>query len=154
MMELENLLLLEAVQAKLDLDSVDAIISTTGNLLVAAGTVKERYIQGMKNTLKILGPYFVIAPGIALLHARPEDGVIRSSLALVTLKIPIPFGHSTNDPVDIVFALAAVDKTSHIEALSELASCLSDAHFLHVLRTSEDTPSLKHSINLYITERK
>ncbi len=153
-MKLDTLLLPEAIQAKLDLDSVDVIISTTGNLLVAAGTVEERYIQGMKNTLKMLGPYFVIAPGIALLHARPEDGVIRSSLALVTLKTPVPFGHSTNDPVDIVFALAASDKTSHIEALSELASCLSDALFLNVLRTSEDSPSLKHSINHYFEERK
>lgn len=153
-MKLDRLLLLEAVQAKLDLDSVDVIISTTGNLLVAAGTVEERYIQGMKNTLKMLGPYFVIAPGIALLHARPEDGVLKSSLALVTLKTPVPFGHSTNDPVDIVFALAASDKTSHIEALSELASCLSDALFLNVLRDSEDTPSLRHSINHYFEERK
>ncbi|HAF62156.1 MAG TPA: PTS maltose transporter subunit IIBC [Anaerolineaceae bacterium] len=153
-MKLDELLIPDAIQAKLDLSTIDQTIQKAGELLVAAGAVEQRYIQGMKNTLKMVGPYFVIAPGIALLHARPEDGVIKSSLALVTLKRPIPFGHSTNDPVDLVFALAATDKNSHVEALAELAGYLSEEEFLQLLRGSGDTSSLKESIHFYIGKRK
>ena len=53
--------------------------------MVKNGTIEERYIDGMIETVKNLGPYIVIAPGVALPHARPEDGVIEPSMSLVTL---------------------------------------------------------------------
>jgi PTS system ascorbate-specific IIA component len=32
-----------------------------------------------------------LAPGIALLHARPEDGVKQACLSLITLQYPVKF---------------------------------------------------------------
>ncbi len=43
--------------------------------------------------------HIVIAPGIALPHARPEDGVIDSTVAVVRLAEPVNFGNEDNDPV-------------------------------------------------------
>jgi PTS system ascorbate-specific IIA component len=59
----------------------------------------------MRRVLQELGPYAVIAPGIALLHARPDDGVLAPCLALITLSRAVEFGSEQNDPVDLVFAL-------------------------------------------------
>ena len=72
------------------------------------------------------GPYIVVAPGIALPHARPEDGVIEASIAIVRLKTPVNFGNEDNDPVYFVVALAAVDQEQHIDGLRQLALVLGD----------------------------
>ncbi len=67
------------------------------------------------------GPYFVIAPGLAMPHGRPEEGVKKTGFALVTLKKPLIFNHEDNDPVDILITMAAVDATTH----RKWASCRS-----------------------------
>ena len=61
------------------------------------------------------GPYFVIAPGLAMPHGRPEEGVKKTGFALVTLKKPLEFNHEDNDPVDILITMAAVDANTHRE---------------------------------------
>jgi len=153
-MHLDQLLIRKAIQAKLDLRTRDEVIEKSGELLVAAGAIEPRYTAAMKRVVDELGPYCVIAPGIALLHARPDDGVKRTCLALITLKTPLAFGHSSNDPVDLAFALGATDKQSHISALAELAGFLSDDKFLRILRESEDSAVLQESIFDVLHNRK
>ncbi len=151
---LEELLIKEAIKAKLELHSRDEVIEKSGELLVAAKAIQTEYIKAMKRTMDELGPYCVISPGFALLHARPEDGVNRSCLSLITLKEPIAFGHSSNDPVDLVFTLGAVDKQSHINALAELAGYLANSDFLQILRECDDSETLVNSIFSYIKKGK
>jgi len=119
--------------------AVDAV----GQLLLAAGKITAAYIPAMKRVLKEMGPYAVIAPGIVLLHARPEDGVVEPCLGLVTLQQGVAFGHPANDPVDLVFALGAVDKQAHIAALGALAEKLGDAEFLRHVRSAGTDAELK-----------
>jgi mannitol/fructose-specific phosphotransferase system IIA component (Ntr-type) len=96
----------------------------------------------MINVIREIGPYVVIAPGIALLHARPEDGVIKTCFGITTLKDPVAFGHSQNDPVDLVLVLGAVDKTSHIQALQQIATFLGYPANLEKLREAQDDDEL------------
>jgi DNA-binding GntR family transcriptional regulator/mannitol/fructose-specific phosphotransferase system IIA component (Ntr-type) len=103
----------------------DAILRA-GQLLATTGVAEERYGQAMVNTARQLGPYFVVSPGIAVAHALPSDGVITPALALVTLRPPVPFGHTENDPVRLLIAIAAVDANQHVEALKDVAEVLSD----------------------------
>jgi mannitol/fructose-specific phosphotransferase system IIA component (Ntr-type) len=105
----------------------------------------------MKRTIKELGPYCVIAPGIAMPHARPQDGVRQTGFALITLDGPVEFGNVDNDPVDIVIGFGAVNKTSHILALKEIATYLGDEAFVQRIRSSRTTSEL---INLISTQRK
>ncbi|MFW5895059.1 MAG: PTS sugar transporter subunit IIA [Bacillota bacterium] len=106
-------------------DRVEAI-RLSGDLLVRNNLAKEAYSEGMIATLKEHGPYFVIAPGIAMPHARPEDGALEMGVSIVTLKEPVVFGHSSNDPVEIVIGLCAVDHEQHLELLSKVVDLLSD----------------------------
>ena len=78
--------------------------------------------------------YIVIAPGIALPHARPEDGVKKICLSLLTLQKPVHFGHPHNDPVDLVIALGMIDNKSHVEALASLSEILMDKKKLNIIR--------------------
>ncbi|MGC6389142.1 PTS ascorbate transporter subunit IIA [Ewingella sp. S1.OA.A_B6] len=85
------------------------------DLLVDAGVVESRYYQAILDGVERFGPYFVIAPGLAMPHGRPEEGVLKTGFALVTLKKPLVFNHEDNDPVDILITLAAVDANAHQE---------------------------------------
>jgi PTS system ascorbate-specific IIA component len=93
---------------------------------VQEGKVEQGYVEEMVKAFHELGAYFVIAPGIALPHARPDQSVKEVCLSLVRLKQPVVFGHPKNDPVQLVCAIAGVDKKAHIQMLRALASILSD----------------------------
>ena len=110
----------------------EAAIRASGQLLVESGRVTADYIEQMVAAVEEFGPYIVIAPGIALAHARPSESVLATGLSLAVLASPVEFG-SHNDPVNLVFGLAAVDHDSHLTVLAELAERLSDEHFVNKL---------------------
>lgn len=114
----------------------EAVIAA-GRLLVDTAVVEPGYIDAMIRIAEELGPYIVIAPRIALPHARPEDGAITTGLSLVKLSTPVAFGHQDHDPVFLVFGLAAVDKKLHIGALQTLAEMLSTESLLEELMKAE-----------------
>lgn len=137
----------DLIKARVDVDKWDESIIEAGNLLLKNGYVKEAYITAMINMVKDLGPYIVIAPGIALAHARPEDGVVKTGLSMITLKKPVNFGNKANDPVDIVFALGAEDSNNHLDLLGELSAFLSDNENLEVIRNSTCEKEIFDCIN-------
>ena len=104
--------------------------------------MEERFADAMIRVAKEFGPYIVVAPGIALPHARPEDGVIKATIAILRLKTPVNFGNKDNDPVYLVVALAAVDHEQHIEGLRELASVLGDDANIQRIKASKTSQEL------------
>src|SRR2546427_7482074 len=101
-------------------------VRASGDALVAGGITTPAYTDQMIAIVEQLGPYIVIAPGIALAHARPSDAVLQPGLSWVTLAQPVRFGHKDNDPVTLVVGLAAPDSSSHVQALATLAGLLDD----------------------------
>lgn len=101
-------------------------IRISGAGLVAGGATTSDYTDQMIAAVEEHGPYIVIAPGIALAHARPSAAVLHGGLSWLSLETPIEFGHPSNDPVRLVIALAAVDHSAHIDVLKALAGVLSD----------------------------
>ena len=101
--------------------------------LVESSRTTSAYTNEMIQAFEELGPYMVIAPGIALAHGRPSESVLATGLSLVTLSSPVVFGSTANDPVSLVIGLAAVDHDSHIDlmaALSELLMSEDTVNFL------------------------
>ncbi len=113
-------------------------VSITGNLLVQNGVCEPRYIDAMIEAVEKLGPYMVLAPGIALAHARPEDGVIQIGLCIVTLAKPVNFGSPENDPVKLVIGFGGVDHESHLQLLQELAMFLMEDENQLLLKNAKD----------------
>ena len=111
-------------------------IRAVGKLLVEDGAVEERFVDAMIRVAIEFGPYIVVAPGISLPHARPEDGVINASIAIARLETPVNFGNEDNDPVYLVVALAAVDNKQHIEGLQQLALVLGDEEKIKAIKTA------------------
>ena len=118
-------------------------IELAGDLLVASGRVTPEYTTAMVEVLDTHGPYFVIAPGIALAHAKPAESVLATGLSLVTLAEPIVFGNQANDPVKLVFGLCAVNHESHIQMLGELSTLLSNNESVNILLNAGDTEQIR-----------
>lgn len=108
-----------------------------GQLLVDKGIVEPRYIEATLKAIEDFGMYIVVAPGIALFHSRPEDGVNAVGLSLVTLTDGVNFGVEDKDPVKLAFALAAVDNDAHLGLLSGLSTVLQDQKLVNELTDAE-----------------
>ncbi|MGX4670055.1 BglG family transcription antiterminator [Cerasibacillus sp. JNUCC 74] len=124
-----NPVLIEVLNEKLimtqaELKDRDSAVRCSGEILLKNNLIEQTYIQAMIDNVHENGTYIVIAPGIAMPHARPEYGAKDIGFSIVTLKEPIEFGHRTNDPVKIVIGFCAIDHETHLTALSELVGVL------------------------------
>jgi mannitol/fructose-specific phosphotransferase system IIA component (Ntr-type) len=117
-------------------------VHVCGRLFHEDGATEKRFSDAMIRVAIEFGPYIVVAPGIALPHARPEDGVIKASMSAIKLSTPVDFGNAGNDPVWLVVALAAIDDRQHIQGLSELASVLSDNRNIERLKACQTPQEL------------
>ncbi|CAB4620619.1 MAG: PTS sugar transporter subunit IIA [Actinobacteria bacterium] len=118
-------------------------IELAGELLVSSGRVTPEYTAEMVDVLESHGPYFVLAPGIAIAHSKPSDAVISTGLSLLTLAEPIPFGNTANDPVRLVLGMSAIDHNTHIEMLAELSALLGDVRTVNSLLNATDTEQIR-----------
>lgn len=109
-------------------------VEVSGKLLVASGAAEESYVTAMVRIVEELGAYAVIAPGVALPHARPEDGALGLGLSLAALAEPVEFGSPEKDPVSLVFGLAASESDAQVELLGQLADFIEDEQSLRELR--------------------
>lgn len=117
----------EAVALGVDVADWRAAVREAGAVLAAAGFTAPAYADEMIRMIEEHGPYVVIAPGLALAHARPGPTVLRDGIAVVTLANPVPFGHPYNDPVSVVVALAVVSSEAQIALVAELANVFNDS---------------------------
>ncbi|PLR75761.1 PTS sugar transporter subunit IIA [Bacillus sp. V3-13] len=130
------------ISLDVEADSAEAAIRKAGALLVEENIVEESYVDAMVKGFQDVGPYIVLAPSIAIPHARPEHGVLQQNVSLVRLKNPVEFGHPTNDPVQLVCAISGTDSTSHIGMLQSLASVLGDKAKLEIILNSHNITSV------------
>ena len=118
--------------------------------LVGGGCIDESYVQAMIDSVHELGPYIVIAPGLALGHARPSAAVHRPCLAIATLDAPVEFESKQNDPVDIVVVLASTSNDAHLALLQKVVKFLGSKESFDALRkarTPEDAQAIVDFVN-------
>lgn len=132
---LEDVLAPELIQLDVEVENWQEAIRKAGQLLIDHHHVESRYVDAMVHMVEENGPYIVIDKGVAMPHARPEDGVKSLGLSLLRLKNPVKFGHEENDPVQLVICLSSVDAEMHLNALRQLARILSDHENKEILLT-------------------
>ena len=111
--------------------------------LINEKIIEPRYVTAMIDSVKEYGPYIVIGKYIALAHARPEDGVNSLGISVATIKEPIAFGNEENDPVKIIFCLAAVDSYSHLNIMKSLIELINDEEKVDRLSGETDIERFK-----------
>lgn len=93
------------------------------DMLVASGAVEPRYYENIVSKIKELGPYIILAPGLAMPHARPEEGVIKTAFGLVTLTEPVELN---GESVSVLVTLAGSDSDTHMEGIMEITQVFDD----------------------------
>ncbi|MBS4750253.1 BglG family transcription antiterminator [Carnobacteriaceae bacterium zg-ZUI78] len=104
--------------------------------LLEHGYIQSAYIDDMIASIQTLGPYIVLAPKVAVPHAKP-DNVYKLGISLLQLKEAVDFNLSEENDEDkkvhLIFVLAAVDSILHLKALQQLASILDDENAIELM---------------------
>ncbi|MBO0446393.1 BglG family transcription antiterminator [Enterococcus ureilyticus] len=104
----------------------ECAIQSVARPLLKDKSIEESYVKAMIASVKEFGPYIVIGKHLALAHARPDDGVNKLGISVATMAEPVVFGNEENDPVSIIFCLAAVDSFSHLNIMKSLIELIND----------------------------
>lgn len=95
--------------------------------------INQNYVEAMINKVKDYGPFIHIGKGVALPHARPEDGVNELGMSMLKVDKPVLLSDDENHPIQIFICLAAIDNEMHLKALASLTKILSNKEKLETL---------------------
>ncbi|SES30476.1 PTS sugar transporter subunit IIA [Salisediminibacterium halotolerans] len=120
--------------------------------LLQQGNIAESYIDAMVENIRTLGPYILIAPNVALPHARPEMGVSEAGIALTVFNedVAFPAGHDNKTQTARIFiCLAAVDSDSHLSLLQGISQWIDNSELLNRLLEASSKDEVEDLINQY-----
>ena len=149
---LQDLLSEENVSFHYPAETWEDVIRHGGQLMVDAGFTDPTYTEAMIDVVRDMGPYIVLAPGLAMPHARPEMGAKQVGTALVTLEKPIDFGSPENDPVSVAVFLCAPNKEEHIQLLTDIATLFEDEEFLDAAVNFESIEDVEAFLSEHLDE--
>ncbi|ALX47794.1 BglG family transcription antiterminator [Lentibacillus amyloliquefaciens] len=135
------------IQVKVHVNTWEEAISEAAQPLVDQGYVTADYVESMIQNVKRTGPYIVISDYIALPHATPNDGVVKTGMSMLLLN------HDVNlmeKPVRMLIVLASVDNERHLKALSQLTKMFSDKSVKDEVMASTDKDELISRIQQHL----
>lgn len=123
--------------------------------LIESGAITEEYYHAIIESTEEFGPYYILMPGMAMPHARPEAGVKRDSFSLITLTEPVTF--SDGKEVSVLLALAATSSEIHTSvaipqiialfelenSIQRLVDCKTPEDVLAMVEESKNSPYLE-----------
>lgn len=115
----ENVRILEGAA-----DWKDAIRKST-QLLEKDNFVTAEYKEAIIGNVENLGPYIVIAPHVAMPHARPEQGALKTQIAVTLFRKEVTFNRA-DAKANLFITLAAADVDSHLQILMKISELLQD----------------------------
>ncbi|NHM30679.1 PTS sugar transporter subunit IIA [Neobacillus terrae] len=146
---LNQLLTLDTIQIRQDVRDWKEAIQIAAVPLLKKGSIQPEYIDAMIENVQDYGPYIVLAPKIALAHARPEQGVKELGMSLLCLKESVAFSQESRHDANLIFVLAAADSETHLNTLSQLAGLLSNEEAIQSIMEADSTLQIMKVINQY-----
>lgn len=101
-------------------------VQKAGAPLIKNHAITEIYVKEVIENIEKNGAYIVLKEGFALPHARTSEAVHRVSMSLMVTKERVYFSDEEKQWANVIVMLAATDPNSHLNALSELVSLISD----------------------------
>lgn len=147
---INNYLSIDDLNLQSQCNDWEEMIRATGDMMFDLGYISRSYIDAMVSAKEKYGAYMVVAPHVALLHARPEDGVKKTGVVILTSEKDIIFG-SEYDPVRIGIGFAAVNPNDHIEILQDLACLIQNEEAIDGLvyfKAGEESELMKFLLSL------
>ncbi|HEW9532743.1 TPA: PTS sugar transporter subunit IIA [Streptococcus pneumoniae] len=119
--------------------------------LIESGAILPEYYDAIIESTEEYGPYYILMPGMAMPHARPEAGVQSDAFSLITLVF------SDGKEVSVLLALAATSSKIHTsvaipqiialfeleDSIARLQACQTKEDVLAMIEESKDSPYLE-----------
>ena len=138
---LEYLVKNDSIKVKQKAETWEDAVRITFRPLLEKGVIEEEYIDSVIERTHELGPYYILAPGLAMPHDRPESGVVRDSFSFITLEKPVIF--PDGQEVDILIGLAATSSDIHNEeAIPQIVMLFDDEAAFEKIRKAESTDEI------------
>ena len=122
-------MLKELIRNKIDIvksvSNWEEAIRKGAQLLLDNKCIEPRYVDSIIKNIKETGPYIVLGDGMAMSHARPEDGVLKNGITL--LKISDGLDFDEKNKVFLLFTLAAENNDHHQDLVEEIADLLNES---------------------------
>lgn len=144
---LNELLTEQTIQLKDRVTDWEEAIRVASEPLVDQQSIRPDYVEAMITNVKELGPYIVIAPNIAIPHARPETGVEQLGMSFLRLEEPVYFSEKEKHRAQLIIVLAAIDNQTHLKALAQLTELLSNESNVEKLISATDRETVIELIN-------
>ncbi len=119
----------------------DEAIREASQPLLEQGFFNVSYVDAMIESVKSLGPYIVIAPEIAIAHARPSKDVYDIGISLLKLNQPINFCENSHY-ARLIFVISAIDHQAHLGILQDLAHILGDTEIVKELLACQNADEI------------
>ena len=110
-----------------------------GKNMLRHKSITQEYIIEMINMVEKIGPYMVIDDGIALPHAKPEHGVLKTDVSILIIKDGIMI---KDRKVYIMFCFSTINENSHLELLSDIYKLIMKDKFLKEILELKDYKQL------------
>lgn len=129
--------------------SVNDALDITCSKLIEQGKVEQSYLEAIKVKHKEIGAYYVLAPKIAMPHARPEDGVNEAALQITVFKKGVDLESEDNGDVFFSVTLAAMDSDSHIQTIVALSELFQNDDDIDAIIAAEDESEVRAILSKY-----
>ncbi|GAM74603.1 ascorbate-specific PTS system [Vibrio ishigakensis] len=129
--------------------SVNDALDITCSKLIKQGKVEQSYLEAIKVKHKEIGAYYVLAPKIAMPHARPEDGVNEAALQITVFKNGVDLESEDNGDVFFSVTLAAMDSDSHIQTIVALSELFQNDDDIDAIIAAENESEVRAILNKY-----
>jgi mannitol/fructose-specific phosphotransferase system IIA component (Ntr-type) len=146
---LNKLITLDTIQIKSEVKDWKEAIQVASNPLLEKGYINQDYVAAMIASILELGPYVVLAPRIAVPHARPEQGVNQLGMSLLCLKNSVSFADDGKHDVNLIIVFAATDKTTHLKAITQLSEMLSEEQDVEAILHADSRDQIVTIVNKY-----
>ena len=135
---LEYLVKNNSIKVKQKAETWEDAVRITLKPLLEKEVIEEEYINSVIERTHELGPYYILAPGLAMPHERPEKGVLKDGFSFITLEKPVVF--PDGQEVDILIGLAATSSDIHNEeAIPQIVMLFDDEAAFGKIRKAEST---------------
>lgn len=120
-------------------------IQLSAQPLIKTGKISNEYVDAIIKNVNDNGPYINIGTEIALAHARPDQGVKKLGMSLLLLDHDIDLVDNKHK-IRLIIVLAAIDSTSHLKALSELAQILGNKDDVNKIMQAKNADDIEDLI--------
>ena len=137
---LTDLLTSQTIRFATEVTNWEEGIRLAAKPLLENGSIEEGYVEACINSVKTLGPYIVLAPLLAMPHARAPEFVNRVALSYLNLEKAVNILDDPDRQAKTFILLATRDNNEHLDILAALGNILSDEEKLNkiIYATNEE----------------